>query len=752
MFFRILLTCCYLPVIISCEISRYSARRNCLSGHMTDRQSWVNGLGALSVARSEYNYSLDLSYTKNPVQVLHQLTDHTTQTYYPIKYISFANSALTEIPPIYQMSIGGGSFLSETVEFMSFYGNNFDDAHAPNTEVEELYSATETAPVNTPISPKSNEADNTWSSSLRQTKFPNLKELDLRACSIKILHSYIFSGMPKLEALYLGENEIFYIHPEVFIGQHNLLHLDLSSNTPTDQDGQLQSLKTDSFLAFEHLDNLESLDLSHSSLSPDHRGMIMGFKKLKSLSICNTGLTDLQPRIFSAMPLEILDISNNHGILAKSNILGDLESTLRILSASGTGLKYIDIFENFSKLEILRLSRNEIVHIPPDVVSTLTNLQILDLSVNRVISWTNRTFSLMPNLRFLSLSENNINVLSPTMIRDLSGVDFIGLSNNFIVCYCDVREFFEMAAANENKLNDTKIKEINPAEHLYHRGYYFYNRIIFDRTPIVFKGKTKIEKTGRFRLIDYDKSDFRCLKVPDGIFISIMNVQNCFTVKRDSNNMSNNLDVGRNVLFVLLIIPFTMIAVMLLPPVRRYLDYLFISMKNSALLRFIKKKKIVDDGTIFNYDVFVSYCNEDRGWVLDHLLPHMEADCSISACLHERDFQVGLSILENIVLCMDRSRFIMLVLSQRFLISRWCQFEMHLAQHRLLETRREDLILVLLEDIPRRVRPNTLHYLMLTKTYIVWPKEESERVLFWKRLKKSLPTDKNKLTQNVSMA
>lgn len=49
---------------------------------------------------------------------------------------------------------------------------------------------------------------------------------------------------------------------------------------------------------------------------------------------------------------------------------------------------------------------------------------------------------------------------------------------------------------------------------------------------------------------------------------------------------------------------------------------------------------LIADASIFHYDVFVSYCNEDRDWVLDHLLPHLESDCSISACLHERDFQV----------------------------------------------------------------------------------------------------------------
>lgn len=107
---------------------------------------------------------------------------------------------------------------------------------------------------------------------------------------------------------------------------------------------------------------------------------------------------------------------------------------------------------------------------------------------------------------------------------------------------------------------------------------------------------------------------------------------------------------------------------------------------------------------------------------------------------------------------MDRSRVLLLVMSESFLSSNWCQFEMHLAQHRLLETRRDQLILVLLEDISQKKRPKILDYLMKTKTYIIWPVIHSgktdkkkilndkmankllneERNLFWKRLKKAI--------------
>lgn len=49
---------------------------------------------------------------------------------------------------------------------------------------------------------------------------------------------------------------------------------------------------------------------------------------------------------------------------------------------------------------------------------------------------------------------------------------------------------------------------------------------------------------------------------------------------------------------------------------------------------------ILDAEKVFTYDVFVSYCDEDRPWVLEQLLPEVENNTPVSVCLHERDFQV----------------------------------------------------------------------------------------------------------------
>lgn len=66
---------------------------------------------------------------------------------------------------------------------------------------------------------------------------------------------------------------------------------------------------------------------------------------------------------------------------------------------------------------------------------------------------------------------------------------------------------------------------------------------------------------------------------------------------------------------------------------------------------------------------------------------------------------------------------------------------MILFRFRLIETRRENLILILLEEIPKKkMVPKTLQFLMRTKTYIVWPKSDKDehRKIFWKRLKRAI--------------
>jgi toll-like receptor 13 len=84
------------------------------------------------------------------------------------------------------------------------------------------------------------------------------------------------------------------------------------------------------------------------------------------------------------------------------------------------------------------------------------------------------------------------------------------------------------------------------------------------------------------------------------------------------------------------------------------------------------------------YDGFVVYCDEDKKWVHEKLVPVLEVEYGHKLCIHYRDFQVGKLIVDNIVENMKESRKVILVMSNTFARSEWCPFEVLLAHERFL--------------------------------------------------------------------
>jgi hypothetical protein len=391
------------------------------------------------------------------------------------------------------------------------------------------------------------------------------------------------------------------------------------------------------------------------------------------------------------------------------------------------------------------------------------------------------------------------------MKEDLSSVQLLAIGNNDFECTCVLQEFmhklFEATRnANVTVLRKDKESDLDSYEYeedervvvdstrvslgvrnyfrpeydVISRTYQKYYEMVAQsiealriRTTVAPQSRglvmrSKAENTAEsFQtvLFDYDEDDddYQCMNVTKGRRQMIIDLNDLCDDKTHPDDRPTYKTSKNNALLSLSIaIPTVLVASVLLIVIYWkwwYIKYFFVLCKNSAILTFmddsdgkeaIIKGKNDDRVETFLYDVFVSYSDQNRDWVLDEFIPNVEKRESINVCLHERDFQVGFGILENIVSCMDRSRCLLLLISENFLLSQWCQFEMNLAQHRLLETRRDKLILVLLEDIPVRKQPKTLKYLMRTKTYIKWPVAGSadEKQLFWRRLKKSITSSK----------
>jgi hypothetical protein len=128
----------------------------------------------------------------------------------------------------------------------------------------------------------------------------------------------------------------------------------------------------------------------------------------------------------------------------------------------------------------------------------------------------------------------------------------------------------------------------------------------------------------------------------------------------------------------------------------------------------------------------------------------------LKCCVHERDFKVGVTVTDNIVDCIDKSRRFLMVLTNGFVQSKWCMFETHLAQSRMIlqkssTSSEENSLILILKDRNLAVGQldKNLRYILKTWTYIEWSAKEENQQVFWKRLKSSCMQSKNTLSKCI---
>uniref|UniRef100_A0A8C4XIR8 TIR domain-containing protein n=4 Tax=Falco TaxID=8952 RepID=A0A8C4XIR8_FALTI len=110
-------------------------------------------------------------------------------------------------------------------------------------------------------------------------------------------------------------------------------------------------------------------------------------------------------------------------------------------------------------------------------------------------------------------------------------------------------------------------------------------------------------------------------------------------------------------------------------------------------------------------------------------------------CLHKRDFVPGKWIVDNIIDSIEKSHKTLFVLSEHFVQSEWCKYELDFSHFRLFDENNDAAILVLLEPIQSKAIPRRfckLRKIMNTKTYLEWPRGEEQQEMFWENLKGAL--------------
>ena len=97
-------------------------------------------------------------------------------------------------------------------------------------------------------------------------------------------------------------------------------------------------------------------------------------------------------------------------------------------------------------------------------------------------------------------------------------------------------------------------------------------------------------------------------------------------------------------------------------------------------LRLNRQAAKLDDKK-YCYNAFISCDHRDaKFFLIRKLLPKLETqDTKLKFCVAQRDFIVGVTIIDNIMRAMDRSRKIVFIIFQYFLTSNWCREELRIA-------------------------------------------------------------------------
>nr|ACT66708.1 toll-like receptor 2 [Sus scrofa] len=142
------------------------------------------------------------------------------------------------------------------------------------------------------------------------------------------------------------------------------------------------------------------------------------------------------------------------------------------------------------------------------------------------------------------------------------------------------------------------------------------------------------------------------------------------------------------------------------------------------------------------YDAFVSYSGQDSYWVENLMVQELEHfQPPFKLCLHKRDFIPGKWIIDNIIDSIEKSQKTIFVLSENFVKSEWCKYELDFSHFRLFDENDDTAILILLEPIEKKAIPQRfckLRKIMNTRTYLEWPADETQREGFWLNLRAAI--------------
>ncbi|ELU06636.1 hypothetical protein CAPTEDRAFT_96626 [Capitella teleta] len=363
------------------------------------------------------------------------------------------------------------------------------------------------------------------------------------------------------------------------------------------------------------------------------------------------------------------------------------------------------MFQNITTLRTLDLTE---IKVPRTSIHRRTffglhHLKILSLANFGLRDADPDVFHGLQSLRTLNLKNNELRILNASSfpLHFLQNITKLNLANNPFECSCELFWF-------KNWINENKKKLIS-----------------YRDNPSLYRCASPPSKYGT-RLLDLTLSPDDCISKPLNSYVWV------------TFGLSS---------FQLLVTLLISIVYRLRWHLRLWSFHLATWMRS----RWHKRPERQEN---FKFDLFVSHNSCDASWVKNVLLPELEerSQPPFKLCVYSRNWLAGSTISDCIIESLALSRKTLLLVTNAFAKSEWCQFEMTMAQHRLIETDNDNVVLAVMEDIePMNLNPR-LRLMMKRKIYLAWTDDPVGQLFFWESLKQLLRSDGRSLVESTPSA
>ncbi|GLV35077.1 Toll-9 [Carabus blaptoides fortunei] len=543
---------------------------------------------------------------------------------------------------------------------------------------------------------------------------PRLLTLDMRNSLITYISSNAFRNLTNLFTLLLTENKLTQVPDGTVLS--TLETLDFGRNSLS---GYWPTYFSTPDGIFKNMTILKNLQLPYNNIGFVTKYTFVGLKNLIILNLKNTSLAYIEQEAFIHLKeLLHLNLMNNPfplTMLVTAELFNGL-AKLHVLLLGGCSIQNLtsepSIFYYTKNLTYLGLERNGLHTIAPYQLTHLKELKRLQVAENTLTPWDEPILPHSSLILFIGY-QNKFTHITPAMLEDWQTLETLLLDGNPFTCDCSL-------------------------------------------FPVVYW-----LRYNQMSLKYYDSDDFiaRCVS-PDvwhrkSIALFLRNLTY-------GSSECENFFVIHEALFIssaVTLIVLTLVLSILGYIYRWYLRYYLFLFRMSFLkhnLWYARKSKCLNNCNAYEYDAFISYCNEDRDFVMTLVEKMENEEPFLKVCIYERDFQMGSLISDSILHSVAVSKRTLLVISNGFAKSQWCRWETQLAEYHELFFQNDNtdgpddtLLMIKLENIDKLNMTPTLKYLMKTRIYLQWDPAPEKQYFFWNKLRTILAISKGDLNQEM---